>query len=86
MPLDNKPAIGSASEKLETEVKLLREALNQERQKREVFFGDLLKQYQEVFSFVHKNESEILSKMQKHKDEIYEQTRLTKEQQKKLEE
>lgn len=90
IPLDNKPANGaergSGSDKVETELKLLREALNQERQKREAFFSDIMSQYQEVFSFVHKSEGDLLQKIHKHKDDIYEQHRVTKEQQKKLEE
>lgn len=81
-PVEQEQKMGS----LETEIKLLKEALSQERQRRDTLFQDMLQQYQEINNFVHKNENNMLHKMRKHKEDVMEENKRTKEQQKKLEE
>lgn len=71
---------------METEMRLLKEALNQERQKRDTFFQEVMQQYQQINNYVHQNENEILGKMRRHKEDVFEENKRTKEQQKKLEE
>mmetsp|Transcript_29720 Transcript_29720/g.27204 ORF Transcript_29720/g.27204 Transcript_29720/m.27204 type:complete len:146 (-) Transcript_29720:3669-4106(-) len=71
---------------LEMEVKLMKEKLNQEQQRRDQIFEDFMRQYQEINNTVHKHENDMISKFQKHKEDVNEESRKTKEQQKKLEE
>ena len=86
IPIENQPSIeDKRQDVLAVEVNLLKEALNQEKQKRETFFNDISRQYQEVFQTVYKNEGQVLSKVQKQREELVEQIRRTKEQQQKLE-
>jgi len=68
------------------EVKLMKEKLNQEQQRRDQIFEDFMRQYQEINNTVHKHENDMISKFQKHKEDVNEESRKTKEQQKKLEE
>jgi len=81
-PFDNEQRFGT----IETDLKLMREILNQERQKRDVFMQDVLQQYKDVCSNMNRNESGLLDKMRKNKEELFEENKRSKEQQKKLEE
>lgn len=86
IPIENQPTNDEKKQEvLAVEISLLKEALNQEKQKREIFFSDVMKQYQDVFQTVYKNEGQLLTKVQKQREEIHEQLRRTKEQQQKLE-
>ena len=86
IPIENQPTSDEKKQEvLAVEISLLKEALNQEKQKREIFFSDVMKQYQDVFQTVYKNEGQLLTKVQKQREEIHEQLRRTKEQQQKLE-
>ncbi len=71
---------------MEAEIRLLKESLTQERQKRDIFIKDVMLQYQEVNNYIHQNENEIVGKFRRHRDEVMEENKRTKEQQKKLEE
>ena len=82
MPSNNKGSVNP----LETEVKLLKESLVQEQQRRDIFFSDMMKQYQEMNNIMHSNENQMLQRLKNHKDEIIEEHRYAKEQQKRLEE
>jgi len=81
-PFDQEQKFGT----LEAEVRLLKEALNQERQKRDVFLQDIMQQYQEINNYIHQNENDILNKFRRHKEDVIEENKRTKEQQRKLEE
>ena len=81
-PYDHEQKMGT----LEGEVRILKEALNQERQRRDTLFQDIMMQYQEITGKVYQNENELLTRMKKHKDDVVEENKRTKDQQKKLEE
>lgn len=66
------------------EINIIKEALAQERQKRETFFNDVMQQYQEVFSIVSRTEGQVIGKVQKQREELNEQIRRSKEQQDRL--
>lgn len=70
----------------EIEMKLMKEGLSQERNRRELLFADMLRMYQEIHTFVHKNESEVNSRIKRHQAELNEQQVLVKEEGRKLEE
>ena len=81
-PFDNEQRFGN----LETDLKLMKEMLNQERQKRDTFMTDILQQYRDLCSNMNRNEGDLLEKMRKNKEELFEENKRAKEQQKKLEE
>ena len=81
-PSEQEQKIGS----LEAEIRLLKEGLTQERQRRDTIFQDIMQQYQEINNYVHQNENSLLNKIRKHKEEVIEENKRAKEQQKKLEE
>ena len=81
-PYESDVKVGS----LEAEVRLLKEALAQERQKRDNFFQDIANQYQDLYGYVHRNESSMLNKLRKHQEDVIEENKRTKDQQRKLEE
>lgn len=81
-PSEHEQKIGS----LEAEIRLLKEGLTQERQRRDTIFQDIMQQYQEINNYVHQNENTLLNKIRKHKEEVIEENKRSKDQQKKLEE
>ncbi len=71
---------------MEAEIRVLKEAVGQERQKRESFFNDIMQQYQDINNQLHINGNDILGKFRKHKDDVLEESRRNIDQQRKLEE
>jgi len=71
---------------MEAEIRVLKEALGQERQKREMFFNDIMQQYQDINNQLHLNGNDILGKFRRHKDDMLEENRRNIDQQRKLEE
>lgn len=71
---------------LESELRLVKEGLAQERQRRDALFGDILAQYKEINGHVSHTENDLLIRMRKHKEEVIEEGKRTKDQQRKLEE
>ena len=70
----------------EIELKLMKENLSQERSRRESLFGDLMRMYQDIHSFVHKNESEVVNRLRRHQEDVNEQQMFVKEEGRRLEE
>ena len=72
------------SNQLEIEMKLIKEGLFQEQNRRDLLFKDVMGLYKDLNNMVHKHENELIQRFKQQKEEISLENTVTKEQSKKL--
>ena len=51
----------------------------QEDQKKDIFFNDVMKKYEEICNVVNSNENQMLRRFKNHKEEIYQNLKVQDE-------
>ena len=75
----------NTNNQVEIELKLVKEGLFQEQNRRDTLYKDVMGLYKDLNNMVHKHENELLHRFKQQKDEISLETNASKEQIKKIE-